>query len=167
MNRVFLSGNLTRDPEVRYTQSGKAFARMGIAVRRQFSKDKDAVDFFNLVAWDKTAAFCGKYFTKGSRVLLEGRLQTSSYENRDGVKVNAVDVVIDNIEIAGSRSDGGDDGGYRRDTRSNDDDNQRNSRSGDDYQRNSYRPPERDNPPPKKFDEDIVDEPMDFEDPPF
>ena len=76
---------------------------MGIAVRRQFSKDKDAVDFFNLVAWEKTAEFCGKYFMKGSRVLVEGRLQTSSYENKDGVKVNAVDVLIDNIEFADSK----------------------------------------------------------------
>ena len=61
MNKVFLSGNLTRDAEVRYSQSGKAFAKMGIAVRRQFSKDKDAVDFFNLTAFDKTAEFCGLY----------------------------------------------------------------------------------------------------------
>ena len=73
MNKVILMGNLTRDPEVRYTQSGKAYARMGIAIRRQFSKDKDAVDFFNLVAWDKTAEFCGKYFQKGSRALIEGK----------------------------------------------------------------------------------------------
>lgn len=169
MNKVFLSGNLTRDPEVRYTQSGKAFARMGIAVRRQFSKDKDAVDFFNLTAWEKTAEFCGKYLTKGSRVLVEGRLQTSTYENKDGVKVNAVDIMVDNIEFAGSRRDSSDDGGYRRDTRSNDDGGyQRPSRSGDDdYSRNNYRPPERDNPPPKKFDEEFVGEPLDLEDPPF
>lgn len=98
MNKVFLSGNLTRDVEVRHTQSGKAYARMGIAVKRAFSKD--AVDFFNLVAWEKTAEFCGKYFRKGSRVLVEGRLQTSDYE-KGGVKHNAVDVIVDNIEFAG------------------------------------------------------------------
>ena len=98
MNKVFLSGNLTKAPEVRYTQSGKAFARMGIAVKRQFAKD--AVDFFNLVAWEKTAEFCGKHMHKGSRVLVEGRLQTNSYE-KDGVKHNTVDVLIDNIEFAG------------------------------------------------------------------
>ena len=167
MNRVFLSGNLTRDPEVRYSQTGMAFARMGIAInRRSKNKDVKEVDFFNIVAFDKTAEFCGKYLTKGSRVLVEGYLQTSSYE-KDGVKRTSVDIMVNNIEFAGSRRDGGDDGGYRRDTRSNDDDYQRSSRSGDDYQRNSYRPPERDNPPPKKFDDDIVDEPMDFEDPPF
>ena len=122
MNKVFLSGNLTRDPEVRYTQNGKAYARMGIAVNRPFSKEK-AVDFFNLVAWEKTAEFCGRYLRKGSRVLVEGRLQTSSYENKDGVKVNAVDVIIENIEFADSKraGDGGgsetrsaNDGGYSR-----------------------------------------------------
>ena len=100
MNKVFLSGNLTRDPEVRYTQSGKAFARMGIAVKRQFAKD--AVDFFNLVAWEKTAEFCGKYFKKGSRVLVEGRLQTNSYE-KDGVKHSSTEVLIENVEFAGSK----------------------------------------------------------------
>lgn len=99
MNKVFLSGNLTRDVEVRYTQQGKAYARMGIAVNRPYAKEK-TVDFFNLVAWEKTAEFCGKHFKKGSRVLVEGRLQTNSYE-KDGVKHNATDVLIDNIEFAG------------------------------------------------------------------
>ena len=110
MNKIFLSGNLTRDPEVRYTQTGKAYARMGIAVRRQFSKEKDAVDFFNLTAFNKTAEFCANYMTKGTRVLVEGTLQTSTYENKDGVKVNSVDILVDNIEFAGSkRAEGGDD----------------------------------------------------------
>ena len=173
MNRVFLSGNLTRDPEVRYSQSGMAFARMGIAVQRRVSKNKDAnrdgkdVDFFNLVAFDKTAEFCGKYLTKGSRILVEGRLQTSSYENRDGVKVNAVDVIADNIEFAGSKRADSGDGGYQRP----DDDGyrQRNNRSDDDgyQQRNDYRPPERvEKPQPKKPDDDFG-EPLDLEDPPF
>ncbi|MBQ3451176.1 MAG: single-stranded DNA-binding protein [Selenomonadaceae bacterium] len=148
MNKVFLSGNLTRDPEIRYTQTGKAYARMGIAVRRQFSKDKDAVDFFNLVAWDKTAEFCGKYFTKGSRVLLEGRLQTSSYENKDGVKVNSTDIIIDNIVFADSkRSNSG--GGDFSGTPAN----------------NGY--PNRPAPPPRKSNDDWGGEPIDPEDTPF
>ena len=104
MNKVFLSGNLTRDPEVRYTQSGKAFARMGIAINRRY-KDKESVDFFNLVAWEKTAEFCGKYLAKGSRVLVEGQLKTNSYENKDGVKVNTVEIWVDNIEFAGAKRD--------------------------------------------------------------
>ena len=109
MNKVFLSGNLTRDVEVRYTQNGMAYARLGIAINRKY-KEKDSVDFFNLVAWSKTAEFCGRYLTKGSRVLVEGNLRTNSYENKDGVKVNAVEIWIDNIEFAGSkRADSGGD----------------------------------------------------------
>lgn len=101
MNKVILMGNLTRDPEVKHTQSGKAWARVGIAVNRPFAKD--TVDFFNLVAWDKTAEFLGKYFVKGQKALIEGRLQTSTYENKDGVKVNSVDVIVDNVEFADSK----------------------------------------------------------------
>lgn len=112
MNKVFLSGNLTRDPEVRYTQSGKAFTRMSIAINRRYKDKEPTVDFFNLTAWEKTAEFCGKYLRKGSRVLVEGRLQTSNYENKDGVKVNSVEIVIDNIEFASSkRADDGNSGG--------------------------------------------------------
>lgn len=101
MNKIFLSGNLTRDPEVKHTQAGKTWARVGIAVKRPFAKD--TVDFFNLVAWDKTAELLGKYFVKGQKALIEGRLQTSNYENKDGVKVNAVDVVVDSVEFADSK----------------------------------------------------------------
>lgn len=101
MNKIFLSGNLTRDPEVKHTQAGKAWARVGIAVKRPFAKD--TTDFFNLVAWDKTAELLGKYFVKGQKALIEGRLQTSNYENKDGVKVNAVDVVVDSVEFADSK----------------------------------------------------------------
>lgn len=118
MNKVFLSGNLTRDPEVRYMQSGKAYARMGIALNRRY-KDKESVDFFNLIAWDKTAEFCGRYLVKGSRVLVEGTLRTNSYENKDGVKVNTVEIWVDNIEFAGARPSG-DGGNYSGDRSSGD-----------------------------------------------
>lgn len=147
MNRVFLSGNLTRDPEVRYSQAGKAFAKMGIAVNRPYSKEK-AVDFFNLTAFDKTAEFCGRYMTKGTRVLVEGRLQTSSYENKDGVKVNSVDIMIDNIEFAGAKRT--DDGGGSYSKPSND--------GGYSERRPSA--------PPKK-DDDWGGEPIDPDDTPF
>lgn len=149
MNKVFLSGNLTRDPEVHYSGNGKAYAKMGIAVKRPYSKDKDAVDFFNLTAWDKTAEFCGRYMTKGTRVLVEGRLTTSTYENKDGVKVNSVDIWIDNIEFAGSKrsEDGG--GNYSRP--SNDD---------------TYSD-RRSSAPPKRNDDDWGGEPIDPEDTPF
>ena len=147
MNKVFLSGNLTRDPEVRYTPAGKAYARMGIAINRRFSKDKDAVDFFNLVAWDKTAEFCGKYFRKGSRVLVEGRLKSSSYENKDGVKVNTVDIWIDNIEFADSKRQSGGDDNYS-------------GRSNNYSER-------RESAPSRKNDDYFGGEPIDPEDTPF
>lgn len=106
MNKVFLSGNLTRDPELRYTPSGKAMARMGIAVQRR-SKNAETgqydVDFFNLTAWEKTAEFCGRYLKKGTRVLLEGRIQTYNYTGQDGMKRSGVDIQIENIEFAGGK----------------------------------------------------------------
>ena len=98
MNKVILLGNLTRDPELKKTQGGRNFARCSIAVKRPFSKD--TTDFFNLVAWERSAEFLSKYFSKGSRILVEGHLQTNSYE-KDGVKHNAVDVFVDQIEFAG------------------------------------------------------------------
>ena len=148
MNKVFLSGNLTRDPEVRYTQAGKAYARMGIAINRRY-KDKDSVDFFNLVAWEKTAEFCGRYLAKGSRVLVEGQLQTSSYENKDGVKVNSVEIWVNNIEFAGAKRAEGGDNNYSKP-------------SNDSYQSR------RESAPPKKDDDYNFDgEPIDPEDTPF
>lgn len=110
MNKVFLSGNLTRDPEIKYTQTGKAMARMGIAVNRRFKNQETGqydVDFFNLTAWEKTAEFCGRYFRKGSRVVVEGSMRTYNYTGQDGVKRSGVDIWIDNIEFGDSkRSDG-------------------------------------------------------------
>lgn len=162
MNKVFLSGNLTRDPEVRYTQNGKAYARMGLAINRRY-KDKETVEFFNLVAWEKTAEFCGRYLLKGSRVLVEGRLQTSSYENKDGVKVNTVDIVIENIEFAGARPAGGDSGGSNYPS---------SKPAGDSYSSNRQ-PAEpdsygtRSSAPPKRNDYDFGGEPIDPEDTPF
>ncbi|MBQ7630728.1 MAG: single-stranded DNA-binding protein [Selenomonadaceae bacterium] len=106
MNKVILSGNLTRDPELRYTPSGKAMARMGIAVQRRYKNAETGqfdVDFFNLTAWEKTAEFCGRYLKKGSRVLLEGRIQTYNYTGQDGAKRSGVDIQIDNIEFAGAK----------------------------------------------------------------
>lgn len=147
MNKVILSGNLTRDVEVRYSQSGKAFARMGIAVNRPYSKEK-VTDFFNLTAFNKTAEFCGRYMTKGTRVLVEGTLQTSTYENKEGVKVNSVDILVDNIEFAGSkRQSGGDDDNY----------------SG---RSNSYSE-RRESTPSRKNDDYFGGEPIDPEDTPF
>ncbi len=117
MNKVILSGNLTRDPEVRYTQSGKALAKLGIAVNRPYSRSAEGnaptVDFFNMTAWDKQAEFCGRYLKKGSSVIVEGRLENNNYE-KDGVKHYSDQITIERIEFAGKKSDGGGDTGSRK-----------------------------------------------------
>lgn len=112
MNKIFLSGRLTKDPEVRYSQNGNAYTRVGVAVDRPFSKEKE-VDFFNLVAFGKTAEFLGKWFSKGSKLLVEGRVQIENYEDKEGNQRKDVSVVVENVEFADSKksSDGG---GYRK-----------------------------------------------------
>lgn len=104
MNKVILTGNLTRDVEIK-VYGNTTVARVGIAVNRPFKKDE--VDFFNLVAFQKTAEFLSKYFVKGSRILIEGYLRTSNYEGKDGVKRTATDVIIEQIEFAGTKKDSG------------------------------------------------------------
>lgn len=108
MNKVILSGNLTRDPELKTTNSGKTYVRGSIAVNHARSKNTPT-DFYNFVAWENTAEFLGKYFSKGSRILIEGRLQTSKYKNKDGVEITATDIVIENVEFAGSKKKAADD----------------------------------------------------------
>ena len=127
MNKVILTGNLTRDPEVRYTQGGVAYARMGIAVTRPYtSKNNEGqpqTDFFNMVSWNKQAEFCGRYLKKGSRVLVEGRIENDNYEDKNGVKHYGVNIRVDTIEFAGGkREDSGDNSGggnYENNSNSN------------------------------------------------
>lgn len=98
MNRIVLIGRLTRDPELKFTQSGKAVATFSIAVNRPFSKEKEA-DFFNVVVWGKSAENCANYLAKGRLVGLEGRLQSRSYETQDGQKRYVTEVIADNVEF--------------------------------------------------------------------
>lgn len=121
MNKIFLSGRLTKDPEVKHSQGGNAYARVGIAVDRQFSKNKE-VDFFNLIAFSKTAEFLGKYFVKGSKLLVEGRLQNSSYTDKDGNKRTSNDVFVDAVEFADSKRKSQDNSGANTDNLPPDDD---------------------------------------------
>lgn len=103
MNKVILMGRLTRDPEIRVTQSGMAVARMTIAVNRRTGKDKEqTADFISLIAWDKVAEIAEKYLTKGRQILIEGRIQTGSYE-KTGQKHYTTNVVCEKIEFADSR----------------------------------------------------------------
>ena len=106
MNKLILMGNLTRDPEVRYSQgSNMAIARFSIAVNRRFVREGDPdSDFFNCTAFGKQAEFVEKYFHKGSRMLLTGRIQNDNYTNKNGEKVYSVQVIAEEIEFAERKS---------------------------------------------------------------
>ncbi len=98
MNKVIFMGRLTKDPEIRYSQDGKAIAKFSLAVDR-FSKNDEA-DFFNCTAFGKQGEFVEKYLKKGTKVLLSGRIQNDSYTNRYGQKVNTMQVIVAEIEFA-------------------------------------------------------------------
>lgn len=102
MNRVILIGRLTRDPDVRWTQGNPStqIARYTLAVNRR-GKDKDA-DFISCIAFNKGADFAEKYLHRGTKILIEGRIQTGSYTNKDGQKVYTTDVIVDSHEFAES-----------------------------------------------------------------
>ena len=110
-NKVFLIGNLTRDPEVKYTPQGTAVARLGLAVNRQYKGSdgelKKEVNFFTVVVWGRQGENCGKFLTKGRSVHVEGRLQTRSYETQDGQKRNVTEIVADNVQFLGGGAAGG------------------------------------------------------------
>lgn len=101
MNRVILIGRLTKDPDVRYSQSGMSIARYTVAVDRY--KDETA-DFIPCIAFGKTAEAAEKYLSKGKRVAVAGRIQTGSYTNKDGYKVYTTDVVVENQEFIDNRA---------------------------------------------------------------
>lgn len=108
MNKVITVGRLVRDPETRYSGESNSMAvcRYTLAVDRKFKKDGEpTADFINYVAFGKTAEFAEKYFARGLRVAVSGRIQTGSYTNRDGQKVYTTDVVVEEHEIAQSRSE--------------------------------------------------------------
>lgn len=101
-NRIILVGNLTRDPEIRYVQSGSAVTKFALAVNRR-SKGGDETTYVDIVAWDngnyKLAETCNTYLKKGMSVLVEGRLVIRSYEDKDGQKRKATEVVIDTMQM--------------------------------------------------------------------
>ena len=104
MNCVQLVGRLTRDPEIKYTDGGSSVARFNIAVDRRYKReDGDNADFINCVAFGKTAEFIEKYFSKGKRIGVTGRIQTGSYNNNDGYKVYTTDVVVETAEFVESK----------------------------------------------------------------
>ncbi len=104
-NRVILVGNLTRDPEIRYTQSGKAVTKFSLAVNNP--RNKEETTFVDIVAWDRLGETCNTYLKKGQNTLVEGRLVIRTYDDKDGNKRKATEVVIDNMQMLGGRRDGG------------------------------------------------------------
>lgn len=103
LNKVFLIGNLTRDPELRYIPSGSAVATFTIAVNRvyktQTGEKKEQVSFIRVVVWGRRAEVSGEYLSKGSPVFVEGRLQSREWEGQDGQKRNTLEVIADNIQF--------------------------------------------------------------------
>lgn len=106
MNRVFLIGRLSKDPELRHTTSGMAVCQINVAVGRRTGAGREPeTDFINVVVWDKQAENVSKYLAKGRQVAVEGRIQTRSYDNNEGKKTYVTEVVANNIEFLGSSSD--------------------------------------------------------------
>lgn len=103
LNKVFLIGNLTRDPELRYVPSGTAVATFTIGVNRvyvtQSGEKKEQASFIRIVVWGRRAEVCGEYLSKGSPIFIEGRLQSRDWETQDGQKRNTIEVIADNIQF--------------------------------------------------------------------
>ncbi|MBQ9795906.1 MAG: single-stranded DNA-binding protein [Clostridia bacterium] len=112
MNKVYLIGNLTRDPELSTTTSGISVCRMSIAVGRRFSNAEGSreTDFFNVTAWRGTADNCAKFLKKGNKIAVSGSIQTRNYEKADGTKGFSIDIVADEVEFLSSRNDSGEAG---------------------------------------------------------
>lgn len=110
-NRVILLGNLTRDVELRHTQSNLAVARIGLAVNRRFTtadgEKREEVTFVDCEAWGKQAETLSKYLSKGRPIFIEGRLKLDQWQDKDGNKQSKLRVVIENFQFVDSRSDGG------------------------------------------------------------
>jgi single-strand DNA-binding protein len=105
LNKTFLMGNLTRDPELRHTAAGNSVCNFSVAVNRTYRQNdelKKDVQFFNIVAWNKIGENCSKYLAKGRPVLVEGRLQNRSYKTDDGQKRYITEIVADNVQFLSS-----------------------------------------------------------------
>lgn len=115
LNKIFIMGRLTRDPELRRTQNGTAVAGFALAVDRDY-KNADGTketDFIEVVAWRTTAEFVSKYFTKGRMAIVEGRLQIRDWTDKDDNKRRNAEVVADNVYFGDSKKEGDSSGGYK------------------------------------------------------
>lgn len=105
MNKVILIGRFVRDPEIRYTPNDKCCANFSIAVDRKYKQEgQQDADFPRVIAWGKTAEFIEKYFRQGMKIVIEGRIQTGKYTNKEGQTVYTTDVVAESVEFAESKS---------------------------------------------------------------
>lgn len=109
LNCVTLMGRLTADPEVRTTTTGKSVCTFSIAVDRSFARagEQRQTDFINIVAWENTATFISRYFAKGSMIAIQGSIQTRSYEDKNGNKRTAFEVIAREVSFCGSKADTG------------------------------------------------------------
>lgn len=106
MNKVFLIGRLSRDPELRHTTNGTAVCQINVAISRPVSQGKNPeTDFINVTVWNKPAENVARYLSKGRQVAIEGRIQTRSYDNNEGKKVYVTEVIANNVEFLGSAND--------------------------------------------------------------
>lgn len=104
INKAILQGRLTKDPELRHTNNGTAVTSFNIAVDNGYGENK-TTDFINCVAWNKTAEFVEKYFTKGRMIILVGRISTRTYEGQDGRKNYVTEVVVNEVSFADSKKE--------------------------------------------------------------
>ena len=109
MNKVILIGNLAADPESRTTQSGVAQCTLRLAVQRRFANQQGVreADFFNVVCWRQTAEFISRYFQKGSMIAITGSIQTRTYDDKNGNKRKATEIVVDQASFCGSKAETG------------------------------------------------------------
>lgn len=108
LNRIILIGRLTKDPELRYTQSGKAVCAFTLAVDRPYlaNNGNREADFINIVVWNKTAENCAQYLAKGKLAAVDGRLQIRSYDGQDGQRRYVTEVIADNVQFLSPKSEG-------------------------------------------------------------
>lgn len=106
LNKVIVMGRLTKDAELRHTQSNTAVATISLAVGRDFVKEgQQDVDFFDVIAWGKTAEFVSKYFAKGNQIAVVGRLQSRSWEDKNGNKRVSIEINAESVDFCGSKQD--------------------------------------------------------------
>ena len=104
-NRVILAGNLTRDPDIKYIQSGSAVTKFALAINRR-TKNGDETTYIDVVAWEKLAETCNQYLKKGSSILVEGRISIRSYDDKDGQKRKSTEVIIDTMQMLDRKGEG-------------------------------------------------------------